>query len=455
MDWTRGHALGRGSTAAVYIAESHRSGEVFAVKTAELHRSEELQKEQGLLSTLNCPQIVTYQGYDVTFENGAHWYNLFMEYAPRGTLVDLVSNHNGAMEESLVGFYTRQILLGLNYLQSNGIVHCDVKGQNVLVTDQGAKIADLGCARRVGSGGVIAGTPVFMAPEVARGEQQGFPADVWALGCTVLEMITGKPPWHGVANDPVSMLYRVGFSGEAPEVPGFVSEQGKDFLGKCLRRDPSERWTVGELLGHGFVAESRLEGKEIAFGIGRCDWDTPPSVLERGFWDSLETSQDSTRGWCSWDSPSAGDRVRRLCGTGEPAWEWGDDDEKWITVRSNEVSEGELLWVHDGEGSIVESEDCGSDNVGILREENGLVIFYEPKAVVGNVIQLSRWTVAVNDCYLCSTNCGCCSRDSLFLGRSCLKFFTYGNFDPQKKEIFVKLDFLLSLFPSLIPLWMN
>ncbi|KAJ1389633.1 Protein kinase domain [Sesbania bispinosa] len=117
MDWTRGHTLDRGSTAAVYAIEDHRSGQVFAVKSAELHHSEFLKRKQGILSTLKCPQIVAYQGCDVTFENSAYWFNLFMEYAPHGTLVDAVREQNGGMEETMVGSYARQILLSLNYHQ--------------------------------------------------------------------------------------------------------------------------------------------------------------------------------------------------------------------------------------------------------------------------------------------------------------------------------------------------
>ncbi|XP_027338218.1 mitogen-activated protein kinase kinase kinase 18-like [Abrus precatorius] len=384
MDWTRGHVLGRGSTAAVYVAESRPSGEVFAVKSAELHLSEFLRREEGILSTLNCPQIVAYQGCDITCENGVHWFNLFMEYAPHGTL----AGHGGGMEEGVVGSYTRQILEGLNYLHSKGIVHCDVKGQNVLVTEDGAKIADLGCARRVAESSAIAGTPAFMAPEVARGEEQGFPADVWALGCTVLEMVTGKSPWHGVC-DPTAVIYRVGFSGEVPEIPSFVSEQGKDFLGKCLKRDPHERWTVEELLGHSFVKEC----KEFKLTL---DSDTPTTVLERGFWDSLEPIQDPAR-----DCPSPRDRIRRLF-TDKPVWECHyDDDDRWVMVRSNDVHDKHL----ELEGLSFEKMD--TDCNVLSDEENGLVVFVEPKLLDATVIELSRWNAICDDCYLRDSDCGC------------------------------------------------
>jgi len=460
MDWTRGHTLGRGSTAAVYMAESHRSGQVFAVKSAELHCSEFLKREQRIFSTLNCPQIVTYQGWDITLENGEHWFNLIMEYAPHGTLAE----HGGAMEEAVVGSYTRQILQGLNYLHSKGIVHCDVKGQNVLVTEQGAKIADFGCARRVEESSlVIAGTPAFMAPEVARGEEQGFPADVWALGCTVLEMITGKAPWHGGC-DPAAVIYRIGFSGEVPEIPSFVSEQGKDFLGKCLKRDPNERWSVKELLGHGFVKEC----KELKLF---SDSDTPTGVLEQGFWDMLEPNED-----CSWDFPSPRknfctvtaqhgltnlhrscsdwldhggdsglhnnfssprDRIRRLF-SHEPVWEW-DDEDQWVTVRSNEV--------HELEGLSLEKTDTVCNNV-FSDEQNGLVIFCEHKNVFVTVIELSRLLNGISDdCYVRGSisNWGCqCGRESLPICPY-LMIVPHGNFDSPKKEVFIMHAFLLSI----------
>lgn len=405
--------LGRGSTAAVYIAESHRSGRVFAVKSAELHRSEFLKREEMILSTLKCPHIVAYQGFDTTFENGVYWFNMFMEYAPHGTLAE----RGGGMEEAVVGSYTRQILQALHYLHSNGIVHCDVKGQNVLVTEAGVKIADLGCARRVGELSAIAGTPAFMSPEVARGEQQGFPADVWALGCTVLEMITGKPPWHG-GGDPAAAVYRIGFSDELPEIPSGVSEQGRDFLGKCLKRDPNERWSVEELLGHGFVKECT----ELKLFL--LDSDTPTGVLERGFWDSLETIEHGAR-----DCPSPRDRIGRLF-SDEPVWVWNNDDdnddEQWVTVRSNEFHEGLSLLKTETTFNMVSDE------------ETGLVTLCEPK-IVATSVELSRlWNaVTCDDCYPRGRNCDCLCRESLLSVCVFLVIVLHGKFDSDGMGIFI------------------
>ncbi|KAM5588755.1 mitogen-activated protein kinase kinase kinase 18 [Rosa sericea] len=331
MNWTRGRTIGVGSSATVSIARSCDSGEVFAVKSASLSHSHSLQVEQELLSTLSCAQIVSYKGCNISTENGGVLYNLCLEYAPGGTLSDEVRRQGGSLSEFTMRSYTRQILLGMQYLHANGIVHCDIKGHNILVTEEGAKLADLGCARRVNgdhASATISGTPLYMAPEAARGEQQGFPADVWALGCTIIEMATGQVPWPNVS-DPVSGLYRIGFSGDVPEIPSSLSKQGREFVSKCLKRDPLERWSASELLKHSFLLE-----EEESY----C-WNSPTTVLDHGLWD-LEEFDDM-----EWEqstcSNSARERIRRLSeGNADTTslvggmLNWACDGD-WVTVRSN------------------------------------------------------------------------------------------------------------------------
>ncbi|PPD67362.1 hypothetical protein GOBAR_DD35765 [Gossypium barbadense] len=214
MEWIRGPAIGRGSTATVSLATAVPSGELFAVKSTELCHSMFLQRENYVLSKLSCPHIVKYIGYDGTNEtNNKPTYNLCMEYVTGGTLSEEIKRVGGRLGEERVRLYTQQILQGLSYLHINGVAHCDIKSQNILIGKEGAKIADLGCAKLMGKDGenqgfdtsAISGTPAFMAPEVARGEEQGFEADIWALGCTIIEMSTGNSPWPEL-NDPVSAL---------------------------------------------------------------------------------------------------------------------------------------------------------------------------------------------------------------------------------------------------------
>ncbi|XP_059664166.1 mitogen-activated protein kinase kinase kinase 18 [Cornus florida] len=344
MEWTRGSVIGRGASATVSLATTV-SGDLFAVKSTNLSCSSSLQLENHFLSQLNSPYIVKYMGFDITCESNQPMYNLFMEYAPGGTLFDAIKRHGGSLDEPMIRFYTSHVVQGLDYLHLNGLVHCDIKGQNILIGKDGAKIGDLGCARFVEDGGVakgmFAGTPVFMAPEVARGEEQGFPADVWALGCTIIEMATGSNPWPEV-NDPVSALYRIGFSGDVPEFPRWLSEDAKDFLSKCLKIDSKERWTAKQLLQHPFLHDLEMSSEKLR----EFNKNSPIDVLDQCFWDSLELLEDSephrnlTHMGSSSNLPA--ERIRRLIGgtsslgSNLPNWSW---DEDWITVRSNQIEE--------------------------------------------------------------------------------------------------------------------
>ncbi|KAI3923792.1 hypothetical protein MKW92_006312, partial [Papaver armeniacum] len=212
-------------------------------------------------------------------------YNLFMEYVYGGALTEAIQQQKGKLDEFLIKSYTGEILRGLNYLRSNILVHCDIKGRNILIGENIAKIADLGCAKwidevsNIKDSSRISGTPVFMASEVARGDEQGCPADIWALGCTMIEMAPGRAPWSSDGDDAISVLYRIAFSWEVPEFPSFLSENAKDFLSKCLERDPKKRWNTNQLLKHPIVNE---------FNSKQSKMKSPTSILDQDFWDSME-----------------------------------------------------------------------------------------------------------------------------------------------------------------------
>ncbi|MED6148268.1 hypothetical protein PIB30_051522 [Stylosanthes scabra] len=345
MEWFRGQIIGQGSSATVCLASSTTSAAVFAVKSAEFSQSQHLQTEQKILSTLSSPYIVTYKGFDITKEKNKLMFNLFMEYMPHGTL----SNHGGRLREPVIARYTEQVLKGLEYLHSRGLVHCDIKGSNILVGEGNCvKIADFGLTKRLNeSAGVpLAGTPAFMSPEAVRGEEQGYPCDVWGIGCTVIEMATGCSPWPKV-KDPVSMLYHVGYSGEVPEIPRFLSEEAKDFLEKCLRRNPRERWSASQLLNHPFLGEFSSKDGDCVVGESNnnssSSW-SPTSILDQGFWNSVEESElpiaaegEFVQTCCV---HSASDRIKKLalC-SGGPNWNW--ESENWITTRGNNNGKGE------------------------------------------------------------------------------------------------------------------
>ncbi|XP_024527893.1 mitogen-activated protein kinase kinase kinase 17 [Selaginella moellendorffii] len=272
--WVCGGLIGAGAFGSVNLAVDNETGDLFAVKSTECSggRSSDgallaLENELSILQSLqSSPRIVKCLGsaWSSSAESGQPVRSVFLEYMPGGSIADLMAKLGGKLHESLARIYTRGILEGLEFLHRRGIVHCDIKGKNVLVGATGVKLADFGAAKRLSGAAhyqhhqqspMIKGTPLWMAPEVVRQEEQGTASDIWSLGCTVLEMITGRAPWGDVKHT-FSALYRIGCSEELPELPWWLSEQGKDFVMNCLRRDPRERWTSAQLLQHPFVMEA-------------------------------------------------------------------------------------------------------------------------------------------------------------------------------------------------------
>lgn len=211
----RGQLIGKGSYGRVYHALNVPAGEWIAVKQVDIptttsdHHNKQLSetadalyREISLLKDLEHENIVQYLGYDVDEEEG--YINIFLEYVPGGSIQSCLSKQ-GKFDESLVSFLTRQILLGLEYLHDRNILHRDIKAGNVLITHTGTcKITDFGLSKLSGqdkaydahaNNSVMRGTVFWMAPEVVSGTNYNAKVDIWSLGCTVIEMLTGKHPW--------------------------------------------------------------------------------------------------------------------------------------------------------------------------------------------------------------------------------------------------------------------
>nr|XP_043639630.1 mitogen-activated protein kinase kinase kinase 18-like [Erigeron canadensis] len=405
MEWKRGPVIGQGSTATVHLATTS-TGDQFAVKSSTLSTSVFLQKEQQFLSQLNSPHVISYKGFAIHHENNKAIYNLFMEYAPGGTISEMIKKSRGFLKESKIRYYTKQILMGLDHMHLNNIVHCDIKCENILVCENGVKIGDLGCSKWAENRGsssysVFSGTPVFMAPEVARGEVQGFEADVWAVGCVVIEMATGFNPWPEM-NDPVSGLYKIGFSGEIPEFPQGLSPEGQDFLKKCLKVDAKERWTVKELLRHPFVCNLNpvFETK-----------NSPTSILDQDFWHCLEIpeiSPESTQ-VVEFSGESPVERMRQLIDNATssclPNWK---DEKDWIIVRSNDIEESSKISQsgYNNESPSTEStriESCSYSKIhemSVLMLENDDVIGANESVTNGFVSRHFDFVKISDDTYL-------------------------------------------------------
>ncbi|KAK1416971.1 hypothetical protein QVD17_26091 [Tagetes erecta] len=263
--WRKGELIGCGAFGRVYMGMNLDSGELLAVKqvsvvvnTASKDKTQahirELEEEVKLLKNLSHPNIVRYLG--TAREESS--LNIFLEFVPGGSISSLLGKF-GSFPESVIRMYTKQILLGLEYLHKNGIMHRDIKGANILVDNKGQiKLADFGASKKVVELATMTGaksmkgTPYWMAPEVILQTGHSFSADIWSVGCTVIEMATGKPPWSQQYQE-VAALFHIGTTKAHPPIPDHLSADAKDFLLKCLQKEPDLRPNASELLQHPFV----------------------------------------------------------------------------------------------------------------------------------------------------------------------------------------------------------
>lgn len=161
--------------------------------------------------------------------------------------------------------YVHQVLLGLDFLHSQGVIHRDIKGDNILTTKDGEiKLADFGVSVMLeqtmtcGESKHIsfAGTPFWMAPEVIQGETVTAASDIWSLGCTIIELLTGKPPYFEL-NQYTAMTKIV--NEKSPPIPKDISDQLRDFLQLCFEKEPSRRISAKGLLKHEWMGQVEKE----------------------------------------------------------------------------------------------------------------------------------------------------------------------------------------------------
>ncbi|WCJ36682.1 Mitogen-activated protein kinase kinase kinase YODA [Euphorbia peplus] len=257
--WKKGKLLGRGTFGHVYVGFNSESGEMCAMKEVTLfsddakskESAKQLMQEISLLSRLRHPNIVQYHGSETV---GDRLY-IYLEYVSGGSIYKLLQDY-GQLGELAIRSYTQQILSGLSFLHSKSTIHRDIKGANILVDPNGrVKLADFGMAKHITGQSCplsFKGSPYWMAPEVIKNTGGcNLAVDIWSLGCTVLEMATTKPPWSQFEG--VAAMFKIGNSKDLPAIPDHLSEEGKDFVKRCLQRNPQDRPTASQLLEHPFV----------------------------------------------------------------------------------------------------------------------------------------------------------------------------------------------------------
>uniref|UniRef100_A0A6Q2XB62 Protein kinase domain-containing protein n=1 Tax=Esox lucius TaxID=8010 RepID=A0A6Q2XB62_ESOLU len=263
VNWRQGKLLGRGAFGEVYLCYDADTGRELAAKQVPFdpdcqETSKEvnaLECEIQLLKNLHHERIVQYYGSTRDLEQRK--LTIFVEFMPGGSIKDQLKSY-GALTEKVTRRYTRQILQGVFYLHSNMIVHRDIKGANILRDSSGnVKLGDFGASKRIqticmsGTGiKSVTGTPYWMSPEVINGEGYGRKADVWSVACTVVEMLTQKPPW--AEYEAMAAIFKIATQPTKPLLPESVSDAARDFIRQVFVAEEL-RPTAESLLSHPFV----------------------------------------------------------------------------------------------------------------------------------------------------------------------------------------------------------
>lgn len=237
----------------------HFAGKALSSRAADAYRSSALA-EMEMLKQLDHPNIIKFLGDEVDEDAGV--LRIFMDLVSGGSVKSILTTF-GPLQESQAATFTYQTLCGLEYLHSKSIVHRDVKGDNLLVDPSGTlKLADFGTATlttAISRTREIGGTAQFMSPEVLTKEKEvTVKADIWSVGCCVIEMIRGRPPLDHLHGQYAVMMLIAKSSGELEK--NYIPPESKtwspalqDFLHNCLRRNPEERPSASELLRHPWI----------------------------------------------------------------------------------------------------------------------------------------------------------------------------------------------------------
>eukprot|EP00756_Hemistasia_phaeocysticola_P003635 Hpha_TRINITY_DN12349_c1_g1::TRINITY_DN12349_c1_g1_i1::g.156046::m.156046 len=245
--------LGRGAFGIVYKGQNATTGQILAIKTMTAPSSSvlsEIEREYDLLVRLSHPNVVETLAFH--YDEAAGQASIFMEYVAGGSLCGVISKYSGGdlkgLPEMLIRRYTCDILRGLCFAHLQEIIHRDIKPANMLIDTCGTlKLADFGLCKQVSdhtsvkNPNSVVGTVRYMSPGSIQ-RRYTVASDVWAVGCSLTEMTSGLPPYHGQPEDAMQLLFAIGQGRLRPEVPTTsngqpVTEDLLSFAVRCFEEN--------------------------------------------------------------------------------------------------------------------------------------------------------------------------------------------------------------------------
>ncbi|CAN8066601.1 unnamed protein product [Agarophyton chilense] len=309
-----GKVIGRGAYSEVYLARDKQRNELCAIKVLERSNTEHaklIDRELEVLRLLNHQNIV--QIYDI-FDSARETF-VVMEYLAGGELLEMITE-NDHLSEKNSKQVIREVLQAVHYLHARGIVHRDVKPENILCVNRAwplrVKITDFGLSKSVGgtdgeTDRVMrsqCGTAYYLAPEIANSLPYGKPVDLWACGVVLFVMLAGKFPFYGKSGDKFMRRLRAGVRFPKEEWSG-ISADAKALVRGLLDPSPASRLTAAQALQHRWLVDeedvtaSSMPSKAIVDSQHRAqrrfNAATEPLSLQLGQF-SVSNRRSMTRG---------------------------------------------------------------------------------------------------------------------------------------------------------------
>ena len=266
------YPIGHGAFGTVYKAVHNSTNKIYAIKIIDYSKDNNkdnnniinynynsVQQETSLMRIVSkSDYIVKYYGSYFSRKTNTIW--LILEYCSSGSAIDLMLSMDRTFSEVEVATMMEMILKGLILMHSENLIHRDIKGANILISEEGyAKLGDFGV------GAVLSeekyriskkGSPYWMSPQVASSVKYDFKTDIWSLGITCVELLEGEPPFSDLK--PKNVMEKI--SKHPPSAEEIIdlnehTSEFKSFVEHCLEIDPKKRYSAKELLKHEFITK--------------------------------------------------------------------------------------------------------------------------------------------------------------------------------------------------------